>query len=79
MRVNITPQWKNITDWYWDDFDRFNSVDNQYLSIWDVLKRDYGAEKRYSNWPPRFAHDAQQMWAEFPDEKSYTAFLLRWS
>jgi hypothetical protein len=67
MRVDIDPYWKNITNWYYDN----GGYDTVGMSIWDMLRRDYGADvvRRAS---PQFI-------VVFPDEKMFTAFLLRWS
>ncbi len=70
MRVDIQPQWKRLANWYWDNAGGYEGVG---MSIWEMLERDYGAIKLYHDLSPR-----HQMIVKFPDEKSYTAFLLRW-
>lgn len=74
MRVNIQPYWRKIADWYWEDF--FQPNDGFHMSIWDVLARDYGAKKAFNITSIR---KDRQMWVVFPNEQSYTMFLLRWS
>lgn len=74
MRVDIQPQFKKIANWYWDDF--YQPDHNPNMNIWDVLNRDYGAKKAFNINSMR---DDGQMWVVFPDEASYTMFLLRWS
>ena len=71
MRVDIQPQWKRLANWYWDNAGGYEGVG---MSIWEMLERDYGAIKLYQDINPR-----HQMIVRFPDEKSYTAFLLRWA
>lgn len=64
MIVDIQPQWKKLANWYWD-----NSTVG--MSIWEMLEHNYGAIRSV---PARKGY-----LVEFPDEKSYTAFLLKWS
>lgn len=71
MRVDIEPQWKRLANWYWDNAGGYEGVG---MSIWEMLERDYGAIKVRQDINPR-----PQMIVRFPDEKSYTAFLLRWA
>ena len=71
MRVDIQPQWKKLANWYWDQGGGYAGVG---MSIWDMLQRDYGAIKLYQDINPR-----HHMIVKFPDEKMYTAFILRWS
>lgn len=72
MKVDIQPQWKKLADWYWEEF---NPQGRTHLSIWDILAQDFGARRAFN-----IANvNRRQMWVIFPDEKSYTAFLLRWS
>lgn len=73
MRVDIRPQWRQLTTWYWEQYEQ--PVD-KYLSIWDVLHKDYGARKSFNI---DAINGDRKMWVVFPDEKSYTAFLLRWA
>jgi hypothetical protein len=76
MRVNIGPQFVKIADWYWEKFEQ--PIAGIHLSIWDVLERDYGARKvRVGSFGGRYGL-SKEMMVEFPDEKSYTMFLLRW-
>ena len=72
MRVDIDPQWWKLANWYWAHGPGVG--DGQVMSIWDMLEHDYGATKLYTNHPHK-----PGMWVDFPDEKSYTAFLLRWA
>jgi hypothetical protein len=67
MRVDIRPYWKNLTNWYWDE-----SQNNRGgFSIWEILEEDYGA---------RCVHvSGRGFLMEFPDEKAYMLFVLRWS
>lgn len=76
MRVNIAPQFEKIATWYWEKF--FQPDDGPHMSIWDVLARDYGARKvSHGAFGGRYGLKKEMM-VEFPDEKSYTMFLLRW-
>jgi len=72
MRADIQPQWRKLAAWYWEEF---NQPKDKFLSIWEMLERDYGARKAFSltNIP------RQGMWVVFPDEKSYIMFALKWS
>jgi len=72
MRVDIKPQWKKLANWYWDSCEGKN-VQDRGMSIWEMLEQNYGAQKGFND------RVDGVMWAQFPDEKSYTAFLLRWS
>lgn len=75
MRVDIQPHFKKIADWYWEKFDQPST--GAHMSIWDVLDRDYGARKvRVGTFDAGGVKTP--MIVEFPDEKSYTMFLLRW-
>lgn len=72
MRVDIQPQWKKLANWYWDTL-AGKTVYNSGMSIWDMLENDYGARQGFNG------RVDGVMYAVFPDEKSYTAFLLKWS
>jgi len=74
MRVNIKPQWSKLANWYWDSLE--GRTADKGLSIWELLQRDYGAIKAFSI---ANLQGNNAMWVVFPDEKNYTAFLLRWS
>ncbi len=65
--VDIMPYWKNLTNWYW-------STENYRdgFSILEILEHDYGARKV----GPALGNSIPM---EFPDEKAYTLFALRWS
>lgn len=77
MRANIGPQFEKIAEWYWEKFEQ--PIAGIHLSIWDVLERDYNARKvRAGTFGGKYGLK-KEMIVEFPDEKSYTAFLLRWS
>lgn len=71
IRRDIHPQWQNIASWYWSQ--NHELCIHRHLSIWDILERDHGAQRTRSM--------SQLDWSvvDFPDEQSYTAFLLRWS
>jgi len=71
MRVDIQPQWQKLAAWYWEEFDQ---PKDKFLSIWEMLERDYGAFKVFS----MGSIHKKGMMVEFPDEKSYTMFLLKW-
>lgn len=67
--VDIKPQWPNLSAWYWDK--------HGGMSIWEMLEHEYGAfraSEYYSAVEVRTG-----LLVRFPDEKAYTAFLLRWS
>lgn len=70
IRRDIEPQWQNITEWYWTQYHR---TDHQCLSIWEILARDYGAQRSRP-----VSHPGWSV-VDFPDEKNYTMFVLRWS
>lgn len=74
MRVNIKPQWRNLADWYWDSCEG-KAVHDRGMSIWEMLEQNYGARKGFN----LESGVNSTMWVQFPDEKSYTAFLLKWS
>lgn len=76
MRVDIQPQFKKLADWYWKQGGGFAGVG---MSIWDMLARDYGAIKVYHGTRGGRLGMKNQSLVEFPDEQSYTMFLLRWS
>jgi hypothetical protein len=76
MRVDIRPQWRKLAAWYWDTFDSRGTGADGGMSIWELLQRDYGAIKVFSI---TNIHEEKGMWVKFPDEKSYVAFVLRWS
>lgn len=69
IKRDIQPQWRNIAKWYWDQY----QSDKPSQTIWDILERDYGAKRIRSLDSPGWSEVA------FPDEKSYTMFLLRWA
>lgn len=71
MRVDIRPQWKRLANWYWEQSDEAI----RGLSIWEALHHGYGAVKAFNI---NNVRNDQGMWVIFPDEASYTAFLLRW-
>ena len=76
MRVDIQPQFQKIADWYWESF--FQPDDGTHMSIWDVLARDYGARKvRAGSFGGKYGMK-KEMIVEFPNNASYTMFLLRW-
>ena len=72
MRVDIQPQWKKLANWYWDTL-AGKTVYNRGMSIWDMLENEYGARQGFNG------RVDGAMYAVFPDDKSYTAFLLKWS
>ena len=72
MRVAIQPQWKKLANWYWDTLEG-KTVYLSGMSIWDMLENEYGAQQGFNG------RVDGVMYAVFPDEKSYTAFLLKWS
>lgn len=76
MRVDIQPQWKKIANWYWDYAGGYEGVG---MSIWDMLQRDYGAIKvRHGVNGGKLGLKKQESIVEFPNEQTYTLFLLRW-
>lgn len=74
MRVDIQPQWKRLANWYWDNAGGYEGVG---MSIWEMLEHQYGAIKVYHGTRGGKLGMKNQALVEFPDEKSYTAFLLR--
>lgn len=76
MRVDIEPQWKRLANWYWDNAGGYEGVG---MSIWAMLERDYGAVKvRQGIFGGKLGARHQSL-VEFPDEKMYSLFLLKWS
>jgi len=67
MRVDIKPYWKNLTKWYWDERQNIRGG----FSIWEILEEDYGARCAQVS--------GRGILMEFPDEQTYTWFVLRWS
>ena len=72
IRRDIQPQWVNIADWYWKQYEK-GATPNTDLSIWDILKRDHDIQRIRPMSMPGWS----QVW--FPDEQSYAFFLLKWS
>lgn len=72
MRVNIEPQWKKLANWYWDTLEG-KTTHSSGMSIWDMLYNEYGAMQAYDG------KDTHRMVVIFPDEQSYSMFLLRWA
>ena len=66
MRVDIQPQWKKLANWYWDN--------SSGMSIWEMLEHEYGAIKVHS----MQGTGEKRLIVDFPDEKLYTWFLLKW-
>lgn len=75
MRVDIDPQWWKLARWYWDNA----SANGVGMSIWEMLERDYGATKVYHGSDIAAQGLLMSTVVDFPDQKSYTAFLLRWA
>jgi hypothetical protein len=72
ITVDITPQWDNLVDWFWENYENLSTSDKaNAVSIWDLLKRDYGIQFRVNM--------VVDMVVDFPDEESYMMFLLKWS
>ena len=67
MRVDIQPQWKKLANWYWDN--------GSGMSIWEMLEHEYGAIKILT----MQGTAEKRLIVDFPDEKTYTAFLLKWA
>jgi len=75
MRVDIEPYWRKLANWYWDNA----SGRDGGMSIWQMLERDYGAIRVYNG--PNIDKYGPRMLTivDFPNEKTYAMFLLRWS
>ena len=71
MRVDISPQWKRLVNWYWDSVEG-KTIQGQGMSIWEMLAHDYNAVKGYQD-------PAGGQWVVFPDQATSAFFLLRWS
>lgn len=71
IKRDIQPQWQRIADWYWKQHDDDQPIWD--VSIWDVLERDYGAKRIRPMGSPGWSV------LHFPNDESYTMFLLRWS
>jgi hypothetical protein len=78
MRVNIEPYWKKLANWYWDTLDG-KTVYESGMSIWDMIEHDYGARKVYHGTRGGKLGLKNQMIVEFPDEQTYTLFVLKWA
>lgn len=78
MRVDIEPHWKKLANWYWDTVEG-KTTHESGLSIWGMLERDYGAIKVYQSALGGKLGTKNKMIVKFPDEQTYTLFLLRWS
>jgi len=56
---------------------------NQYVEIWDWLKRSYTSKVRKCGWRDRHPYyryyDSFSIIWQFTDEKKLVEFLLRWS
>lgn len=76
MQVDIHPQYDKLSHWYWNSEEGQEILIHRGMSLWDWLREAYGAQKLYG-----YHHDTRHpgMWTSFPDEASYTMFLLRWS
>jgi len=73
IKRDIQPQWQQILNWFWEHYDDYNEQSIRDVSIWDVLEREYGAKRIRPMGSPGWSV------LHFPDEKSYTMFLLRWA
>ena len=70
IKRDIQPQWRNFVTWFWENYDGSKS---NYLTIWNILEQDYGAKRIRPMGSPGWSV------MQFPNEQSYTMFLLRWS
>lgn len=75
MRVDIRPQWGRLAGWYWSSLDGQNLI-HRGMSIWEMLEHEYGALRGFNI--DALSTD-RTIWMHFPDEQTYTAFLLRWA
>ena len=69
MKVDISPQWTKLANWYWDHAD--GPGGGIGMSIYEMLEHDYGAF--------RVLGAAGDIIMDFPSEQAYSMFLLRWS
>lgn len=69
IKRDILPQWQRIADWFWKHYDDLHCNH----TIWDILERDYGAKRIHPLGSPGWSL------LQFPNEQSYTMFLLRWA
>jgi hypothetical protein len=67
VKVNIHNQWGKLSLWQ-----IANSQSGNAPSIWEMLEKDYSANYTAGN-------SKSGIWVIFPDEKTYTAFLLKWA
>lgn len=74
MRVDIQPQWKKLANWYWSSLDNRIQDGTVGMSIWEMLEHEYGAIKVHS----MQGTGEKRLIVDFPDEKFYTWFLLKW-
>lgn len=72
MKVDINPQWGNLVRWFWDTSEG-QAISESGMSILDMLYNEYGAERTYC------LRTSNEIYLTFPDEQSYTMFLLRWA
>lgn len=74
MRADIYTHWKKIVHWVYDQNPKYGHAD-----IWSMLEKEYGARRViYGKFGGKLGKSKSFM-VEFPDEKTYTWFLLRWS
>jgi hypothetical protein len=72
LKINITPYFKAIANYYWDEYDLENEG---RLTIWEMLEKDYGVQRLGRIVPGR----PNDTWVTFPNEEHKTLFILRWS
>jgi len=71
MIVDIRPYWRKITNWYWDEPKNHRGG----FSLWELLEDVYGIRPVSGS---GFGSE-KPLFVEFPDEKAYTLFVLKWS
>jgi hypothetical protein len=76
MRVDIQPYWKKLANWYWNNAGGYEGVG---MSIWEMLEHEYGAVRVYYGGSGGKLGRKNDMMVSFPNEQSYTVFLLRWA
>lgn len=67
MIKDIRPQWKNLSQWWWKQ-----QGDAASRTIFDMIEKEYQAFRTEHSRP-------EVILVDFPSEKSYSLFLLKWS
>jgi len=74
QRIPILNYWDKITEHYYANPD----IQVRGHSIWDWLRKEYGAKRLYSS-PPKIDAYIKNDLLEFEKDEDLTLFLMRWS